>query len=315
MSGKKLTIILISTIMAVIVIDIALNSFISRYMKNHSLPGDYEKIDYIMKKCDAPFILMGASQCANFFMPDLMEEQLHTGVFNCGVNAQTLEFFDVMLDGMIRRVPPKQVLLVLRSSDLTSPSLERLTMMNIYYGQYSTLLDNYLDSGSIFLKLRYGSSLLRLNTQWWRILLYHFISFNEMKNKGFIAKEVRDLHPKTKIKLDESALVNVKEILPKKKVVLDHIVQNCKQHHIKLYISLVPTMTDYGTVGNVHAKLLQEYCQANDILLFDDSQLTEITDRPELFYDEFHLNADGAKVYTKLFMEKYYDKLLPFSEN
>lgn len=305
MSRKKLATILISVLLSVIAIDCMLNAFVTHYIKNHSLPGDYEKINYIMRECDASFLLIGASQCANFFKVDIMEEELKTDIFNCGVNAQTAEFFDVILDRIVQTHPPKQVLVVLRPADLTSSAKGRLNMLNIYYGIYTPRLDQYLDNDSLYQKIMLKSSLLRINTHWWRILLYHFISFDEMKQKGFIPKPVRNLHPDKKIKIDESISQKVTEIIPQKKAVLDHIVQNCKKHHIKLYFSFIPTLVDYGQAGNPYSRILDNYCKENDVYFLDDSILPEITDRHELFYDEHHLNADGAEIYTKLFVKKY----------
>lgn len=305
MSVKKLVVVLLGVLLAVAAVDVGLDGLITRYVQTHAFPGDYAKIHYVMRECDKSFLLLGASQCSASYETELFEKELGTDAFNCGLNAQTVELFDVILDGCVRRKPPKHVLLALRPLDLISRSTERLSMLNIYYGTYTPLLDRYLENGSLFNRLTLKSSLLRINTHWWRILLYHFMTYDELKNGGFVAKPVRDLHPTEKIHCTRQRVLDAQAIIPEKKAVLDHLVETCRRHGIRLHVVLPPTMTEFSEFGNPYAKLLEAYCAEKGVDFFNDAELPEIADRPEYFFDDAHLNADGARAYTKLFLEKY----------
>lgn len=58
------------------------------------------------------------------------------------------------------------------------------------------------------------------------------------------------------------------------------------------------------TYENLSASKMQELCERYGALYIDNSQLPYFLDHPELFNDATHMNDDGAKVYTELFLKQ-----------
>ena len=136
MTKKKLLLILLSAVILLAVIDLAVGFGMFLYVRHCSIPGDYGKIEHMLKRVKVPIILLGASTCMNSIDPEILEKGTGKKVFNGGLNDQRLEFFDVMSEAILKRSPaPELLILVLRDNDLTLSGKGRLAMMNIYYHQ------------------------------------------------------------------------------------------------------------------------------------------------------------------------------------
>ena len=49
---------------------------------------------------------------------------------------------------------------------------------------------------------------------------------------------------------------------------------------------------------------IRNFCNQNNVPFIDDSHHPFFEEHPEYFYDNFHLNVDGAKIYTQLFLQE-----------
>ena len=58
------------------------------------------------------------------------------------------------------------------------------------------------------------------------------------------------------------------------------------------------------TNENLSASKMQEMCERYGALYIDNSQIPYFLDHPELFNDATHMNDDGAKAYTELFLKQ-----------
>ena len=196
MKKRTFFLVILSIVLLVAAIDAVVGVGVRWYVRHGNIPGDYGKIEYMLKHVDTQILLLGASTCMNSFEAKTMEKELGKTVFNGGMNDQRLEFYDVMSEAVFKRSPPELLILVLRNNDLTFPGNGRLAMMNIYYHSGNAKLDGYLNEGSLKRKILLSSALYRINTYWWRVLLYHFKSFDELANGGFVGKPVPKMLPK-----------------------------------------------------------------------------------------------------------------------
>ena len=119
MTKKKFFLIILSVVLLVAAIDVMFDMGMRWYVQHGKIPGDYGKIEYMLKHENAQVLLLGASTCMNSFVPEIMEKELGKTVFNGGLNDQRLEFYDVMSDAVFKRSPPELLILVLRNNDLT----------------------------------------------------------------------------------------------------------------------------------------------------------------------------------------------------
>ena len=304
MTKKKLLKLVLYVVILVAAIDVGTGWGFHWFMRSHSIPGDYGKIEYMLKDVDVQILLLGASTCMNSINPELLEKELGKSVFNGGLNDQRLKFFDVMTDAILKRSHPELLVLVLRRNDLVISSNGRLAMMNIYYHLGNKKLDKYLNNDSLLQKILLSSSLYRFNTYWWRIMLYHFKSFEELAHRGFVAKPVPPILPRRVDISPSDADINVPSVNPQKLQCLENILAACREAGTRLWIVITP---EFITLDNgqefCDSLLIREFCQKNNITFFDHSQHPDFMDHPEYFYDNNHLNGNGAIIYTQLFMK------------
>lgn len=296
MTKKKFLKIVLCIVLWIAVFDIGINYCMRQYISRHSLPGDYKKIDYMFKHVNAQILMLGASTCMNSINPEILEKELSKSVFNGGINDQRLEFFDVMADAIFRHSPPELLILVLRQNDLTTHSNGRLAMLNIYYHCGNMKLDNYLDEGNLKKQVLLNSALCRFNTYWWRILLYHFKSFDELAHGGFVGKPVPGILPNCADAVVGNGLASANE---HKLQCLNNIVATCRKAGTRLWILLPPEYYKYTVdTKSDGLRLIRDFCEENSIPLVDDTRHPDFVGHPEYFYDNNHLNVNGAELYT-----------------
>ena len=91
---------------------------------------------------------------------------------------------------------------------------------------------------------------------------------------------------------------------PDKMKSLKQIISQCKENGIVVIIVIPPAYYESTLESKHQSKILKEYCLDNEIPYFDDFSNPFFIDHPELFYDNNHLNGDGAKIYTQQILEK-----------
>ena len=303
MTKKKLLRIVLLVVVLVMVLDVGFGRCMSWYLTHNDIPGDYRKIEYMLKGINTQILFLGASTCMNSIKPEVLERGLGKSVFNGGLNDQRLEFFDVMSEAVLSHSSPELLILVLRQNDLVIHSNGRLKMMNIYYHLGNTKLDAYLNEGSLKKKILLNSAFYRFNTYWWRILLYHFKSFDELASGGFVGKPVPKVLP---YRLDATQEVDANLSVDHRKMLcINNIFAACRKAGTKLWVLIPPEYyirnkgVESSALSHIHM-----FCNENNIPFFDDSQHPDFMDHPEYFYDNNHLNANGAEVYTQFFLKR-----------
>ena len=307
MTKKKFFLIVFSVCVLVAAIDVAIDMGVRWYVRHGNIPGDYGKIEYMLKRVDPQILLLGASTCMNSIDPEVLEKELGKTVFNGGLNDQRLEFFDIMSEAVFKRSPPELLILVLRREDLVVSGRGRFAMMNIYYHCGNRTLDKYLDEGGLTRRILQRSALYRFNTYWWRILLYHFKSFNELAHGGFVGKPV----PKFPPRLLNGGKRTASAVNPQKMRCLENILARCRKFGTRMLIVITPTYYRYGRGGDHDGVMfIRAFCDRNGIPLVDDSQNPDFAEHSEYFFDNNHLNVNGAKIYTRRFGKILNDSVL-----
>ena len=190
MTTKRFFIYLASVAAIVTTTDMLSGLALSRYMSSHDLPGDYMKINHMLRSGKEDILILGSSVGMNSFIPAEFENEFGISCFNAGANDQGMEFHEVMLSAFLKRHKPKMVVLALRPHDILSKSRGRFGMLRIFYKCGYPLIDRFLEDEGAWEKLCLNSTLYRFNTFGWRLLLYHLKSKDELADGGFVAKPV-----------------------------------------------------------------------------------------------------------------------------
>jgi hypothetical protein len=281
----------------VIAFDFSFGIVSNYYVRNYQLPGDYQPIDYVIKESEDSILILGSSVALNSLMPSVIEDSLELTCFNGGANAQNLIFYKTMLDCVLKRYTPKMIILGMRPNELENGNMGRYSFLAPYYHTGYVLIDSCLESKSRNQKYLMQSNLFRYNTIWFRILLYHFITPDERGDKGFIAKS----KPITPTVMTESK--GSGKISQVRKEELIYIIRRCKEHNIRLIVYFPPMFTHL--TGNLQTvDVVRELCTENDIACYFDAQDSTFLAHNEWFHDNAHLDKDGARVYSELFVSR-----------
>ena len=297
----KLFFVLTGILAVVCIVDVLFGAFVDSYTSKHSLPGDYAKIDYLMKSADEDMIIIGSSMAINAFIPQIIEDSLNITCFNGGCNFQFLPFFQCVTENILARNKPRDIVLVLQPEELTYNNLGRINLLNVYYNKGNESIDYFVnvDNGqkTVFL----NSNLYRYNTIGWRILLSQAKSMHDLGEKGYLPHDIPKLAPTLK---DYTQRVRRGNLNSSKVKNLLNIITMCEKAGTNLIVVIPPVYNllykDEKTVG---LKALEEICSEYNISLINDSQSPFFLTRPDLFYDNVHLNYLGSEIYTNLFIE------------
>ena len=303
MTAKRFFLYLASVAALVAATDVLSGLAMSRYVSTCNLPGDYMKITHMLRSGDEDILILGSSVGMNSLIPSEFTNKFGLTCFNAGANDQSMEFHEVMLSAFIKRHKPKMVVLALRPHDILNKSRGRFGMLRIFYKCGYPLIDRFLEDGGAWERLFLKSALYRFNTFGWRLLLYHFKSKNELADGGFVAKPV--VAPPEYTKITELAQGDP---LPKpdaeKLASFESIASMCRSAGARFIVVLTPYHFDYGETRPAGAAVFEKICRERGIEFYDDVGNPEFSPRGELFFDNFHLNKNGAALYTKYFLER-----------
>lgn len=290
----------VALVVIVILLDVLFGQIMSFYSKRYGLPGDYAKIEYLFRQSQDDVLILGSSVAINSFMPAAMMDSLGVSIFNGGCNAQNLVFFRCVVDGALKHHQPRGIILVLQPDELAFDDMGRISLLNPYYGQ-SSLIDSTLalqNNGKAAFFLH--SNLYRYNTVWFRILLQSFLPKEEMANYGFVAKHKPLLLPEFN---DLGSRPDDRFVAPDKLQSLQAIIGQVQADDVELLVVIPPCYKRLMAGGNPYSKqLLKQVCQEHGVQVMDYSEMDYFWQRPELFYDNSHLNGEGANVFTQMFI-------------
>ena len=294
---KRVVKFLLIVIVLLIISDIIFG-YIVEFQKKIGFKGDYEPIEYVMKKCHEDVLIMGSSIVLNSLNPTIIEDSLGVSCFNAGASGQTMYYYHTILNCIIKRYTPKCVILGVRTAEFADEKLLRYNIFMPYYNSGYSEIDSVLECRNSYDKYLLKSNLYRYNTIWFRILLYNFIGDYERGEKGFIAHERPAVLPLYSNNDQKSRYVSKSKLN-----LFNDFVRLCEKNKIKLIIYFPPI---YSKFDNTPATLekVKSICESNGITYYDDTSNIKYISHQEWFYDQVHLNKYGATEYTKDFVER-----------
>lgn len=290
---KRLAIYIIGVIVLFAVCDFTAGIFLSRYLDKHTLGGDCASIDYMLRRADEDVIIVGNSHVLNSLMPAVISDSIGLSVYNGGSNGQNLTFFHSMIDGLLQRHTPKAIILGLDDDVLSRTGRgERYNILTPYYGRGYEMIDSCLSCEGKHEKLLMHSTFYRYNTIWWRMLLYTIVKDKEHTADGFISKP---LPPKAPVLHHKSDDCRVDEDRIRE---LDDILSLCRSRNIKVVVVFTPLYENRTGSRPATERMRMLENKYDNLRYIDDTSDSLFLSRPDLFFDNGHLNIEGAKIYS-----------------
>lgn len=293
---KRLFIWLLSIVVVVVAADVLFGVLFDKYMTKVGLKGDYEVTEMVMRQYDYDLVVLGSSVALNSINTSTLENSLGITTINGAANGQELPFFLTMLKAIVDQREPEYVILGMGASSLSGTGVgRRYKFLAPYYGCGISDIDTLMNGGSWQEKMFLQSNFYRLNTIWFRILLYNFVTSGIKGENGFVSKP---MPPEVAVRQSD-----VKEFLmplseERRRQVIEFI-QLCKSRNIRLMIVLTPQCYTFtGGYENAVAAEMSAICEEYGIPFYDDTLMSPFNVDNTLFYDNNHINIEGSKIYT-----------------
>ena len=291
---KKFIIWISVVVITVVIVDLSLGYFFQRYLISHTLPGDYESVEKVLRHNDSDILVLGSSVALNSINTKTLEDTLKLRSFGGGGNGQTFPFFLSMLKGAIASHTPKIVILCMQPSALTGEGAgDRYNFLAPYYGEKIADIDQNMNGLKKHNEFFMKSALYKLNTIWFRIFLYFFISPDIRGENGHIAKPVPPSYP---IKQPGK----IESFSDERLIQFNEFINICKENNIELIVLFPPQFTNFDNLGDSNNAIGQTSKLASEVgfKMFNDITLEPFASNPELFYDNSHINFKGTEIYT-----------------
>lgn len=291
---KKFIIWISVIVITVVFVDLSLGYLFQHYLNSHTLPGDYESIEKVLRHNDTDILVLGSSVALNSINTKTLEDSLRSRAFGGGGNGQTFPFFLTILKGAIASHTPKIVVLCMPPSALTGEGVgERYNFLAPYYGEGIADIDQNMNSLKKYNEFFMKSSLYKLNTIWFRIFLYFFIAPDIRGENGHIAKPEPPSYP-----IKQSG--KIESFSDERRVQFNEFINICKENNIQIIVLFPPLFTDFDNLEDPDNIIGQTSKLASELgfKMYNDIALEPFAHSPELFYDNSHINFKGTEIYT-----------------
>lgn len=291
---KKIIIAIVGFAVCFLALDFGVGKFFDWAMTK--MPSEGERVaksDYVINKVDADFIVIGSSRAEAHYDSKVIQDAFpEYSVFNCGVDGQLFNYINTAFNCIMDRYSPKVVVWDIRLNDLVDDSPENLSLLYPYYYQNENVR-KVLDEQDASLKYIVWNSCYRYNGTAGRIL--RAMRMSKSNKMGFLAQKSPDKSRKInaiKIELNDGIKLNRRRV-----DALETTLKRTKQKGIKVILCVSPYLS---RIKGVHPtiKELQRLSSEYEISLYDMSQLDEFYEEKNYWYDGFHLDAEGAEVFT-----------------
>lgn len=268
----------------------------NQYMKRIGLKGDYISTEKVLRNFDYDLAVLGSSVALNSINTATLQDSLNLSSINGASNGQAFPYYLSTLKAIVAQKAPKHVLLGLIPENLYDTGLgNRYNFLAPYYGHGIGDIDSCMHSKDRLEPLLLKSNLYRLNTIWFRIFLYNFITAGITGENGFIAKPIPPQVTK-RIDMDDDIIKPMSNIRRKQLV---EFIEICKSHGINLRILITPRCVAFvDEYSNPTVTELFDIGRQYGIAVYDDSNLKPFNYNDSLFYDNKHININGSKIYT-----------------
>lgn len=296
--GVAILIVLVS----VAVVDMAVGKVMDWMLPKISNQGDSGKTYYSLNDVNTPVVIVGSSRAAHHYVTEMIEDSLHMPAYNVARDGCFFSYNCCVINSILDRYAPELIIWENGTEYLYEGISDPLESLYPYYYQNKWVSRTIQEELPLTEYLRLNSNIYQYNSIGHRILMRYRgrHSFSDGTIKGYLPlapKQLKKQLALEKEELESSALSETKierfrsTLERAQKIGVRIVVVDSPKYKLRTY-------------ENLSASKMQELCERYGALYIDNSQLPYFLDHPELFNDATHMNDDGAKVYTELFLKQ-----------
>lgn len=302
---KKFGLSIIIVLIFVSVVDVIVGKTMDSMLPLISNQGDTGKTYFSLNEVNTPVVIVGSSRAAHHYVSQMIEDSCDMQVYNVARDGCFFTYNYCVINSILDRYSPKIIIWENDFNYLYQGVEDPLEDLYPYYSKNKWITGVINEECLWKERVRLSSNLYLYNSCVHRILMRYISrnSFVDGTQKGYLP-----LMPKAQLQPLE--LTHEKEthhqLCQKKMERVRATLIRASENHVKLVIVDSPKYKICNQ-NNSSTKMMHKICDECGALFLDNSQLPEILSHVEYFNDAVHMNDDGAKIYTNIFISQIKD--------
>lgn len=291
-------------VLIVLALVFAADRVIGRVM-NNLLPmisnhGDSGKTYFSLHDVNTPIVIVGSSRAAHHYVTEMIEDSLKMPAYNVAIDGCFFSYNCCVINSILERYSPKLIIWENGNEYLYDGIADPLEALYPYYTKNEWVLRTIQEEKPWTEYVRLNSDIYRYNSKIHRILIRYMTrhSFVDGTIKGYEPSPKKQLKKQLELEKETVESTSLSETKIER---FRYTLERAQKMGVCIVVVDSPKYL-LRSYDNISASKMQELCNQFGALYLDNSQLPYFLEHPELFNDSVHLNDDGAKLYTSLFL-------------
>ena len=288
------------------VIVVSIDFFVSaagNYMQGHAKGGDTKRFDDLVEKDEHDVLILGSSRAHHHYDTPFLSDTLGVDVYNAGIDGNGVVLAYGILEIALNRYKPKLILYDVEPAfDINeyfadNNHIRYISKLKPYYKEHG--IEQIIKDVSMeeWRKVQFG--LLRFNTGIITILVDNFVP---KKNSPQGYAPINGIMQRGITESD-----NIQSTQDQFKInYIEKLIVLCKYYDVPLVMIASPK---YGAEGVTVFDPIVDLCSRYDIPFWNYYNDAEFMSHKNWFNEPMHLNANGARAFSKSIVENMKDKL------
>ena len=294
---------LIFFLLIVFVLDYSIGSVLRHYYFTQKY-GEYYSRTYAIEKTDADVLILGSSKAAHQYHSEIIAKGLKLSCYNAGSGGSSIFYHYAIFKAVLKRHTPKIIILdITRAFIKHKDSYDRLSVLLPYYERHPELR-SIIELRSPYEKIKLISKIYPYNS-----MLFSIIIGNIELDAKFKKKQNKDINGyiplngvwTNSIKID--SIPAGYELDSNQIKLFESMIKDCERINLKLYVVHSPDfiIKKVAEKSNLAGK---EIAKKYHVELLDHYQDSLFLNNSKYFFDISHFNDEGAKVFSKIIVDK-----------
>ena len=260
--------------------------------------NDIAETYFSVKEVNSPVLIIGSSRAHHHYIPTIIEDSLKSDAYNLGIDGHFLSYSCAIINTILDRYSPQMLLLEVNLDEMYKGRIDRIHCLHPYYHLNSHIKSviDINEGGTTKFKMilntyRYNGNVLPIIGSW----ILDKPDCDKMKGMlPLYTVQGQDT------KLEYRPLPTGDQVIDDYRVQLfENTIRRLKEKGVMVYCFDSPYYVLLNPNRNTESEhIMKDICFKYEFPFYDNRQLPEFLSHPEYFYDNKHLNYEGAKVYT-----------------
>ena len=299
---KRFITIVFTALAAVVVLDWAIGKAMDAMLPQISNQGDTGKTYFALNEVNTPVVIVGSSRAAHHFVTQMVEDSLGMPAYNVGRDGCFFSYNCCVINSILDRYSPSLIIWETSKDDLFGGGSDPLENLYPYYHKNRWVTATIKSELPWTERVRLSSKVYRYNSVIHRVVMRYMgrASFVDGTEKGYLPLPPKRLLEPLELSSESWEPEEVDEAKVER---FRSILCRAQDKGVKMIVVDSPKFIE-SSGPCASADIMRRLCEEYKMKFFDNTQMRYFLERPELFNDATHLNDDGAKAYTEMFLEE-----------